>query len=110
MDDEKKVLSYLGLSRKAGKLVSGAYQTEEAVRKGRAALVILAGDASDNSKKKFRNMCEWHHVRLLCLSDTVTLGSCTGSGPRSSLAVLDSGFAEAIIKALGQDAGRGRRY
>lgn len=108
--ERDKVLSFLGLARKAGKIASGEFQTEEAVKKGRASAVILAEDASDNTKKKFRNMCEWHNVRVFCYSDRETLGSAVGCGARSSLAVTDPGFASVIIKALGQDAGRERRY
>lgn len=108
--DEKKALSMLGLARKAGKIASGEFQTEEALKKDRARLVIMAGDASDNTKKKFRNMSDWHHVRYIVLSDRATLGSCIGCGSRSSIAVLDPGFAQAFLHALGQDADRERRY
>ena len=55
-DNEKRLLSYLGLAKRAGKVASGEFQTEEAIRKGKAELVLVAGDASDNTKKKFRNM------------------------------------------------------
>ena len=38
--------------------------TEKAVKTGEAALVILAEDASENTQKKFRNMCEFYQVPL----------------------------------------------
>lgn len=101
MVDEKKVLSYLGLSKRAGKLASGEFQTEEAIKKGKARLVIIASDASDNTKKRFENMCSYRHVRMVCLSDRSTLGSCIGCGERSSMALLDPGLSDAVIKALG---------
>jgi len=110
MADNRKALSFLGLARRAGKIASGEFQTEEAVKKGKARLVIVASDASDNTKKKFRNMCTWHHVQMFCFSDRTTLGSCIGCGDRSSIAILDDGFSEAVEKALGQDAGSDRRY
>ena len=46
-----KVLSMLGLAAKAGSVVSGEFSTEKAVKEGKAYLVIVAGDASDNTKK-----------------------------------------------------------
>lgn len=110
MADDKKVLSYLGLARRAGKTASGEFQTEESVRKGKARLVIIASDASDNTKKKFGNMCEWHHVRMVICSDKTTLGSCIGCGSRSSVALLDPGLADAVTKALGQETDTERRY
>ena len=51
-----KVLSYLGLATKAGKIQSGEFSTEKSVKCGKAALVIVAEDASDNTKKKFKNV------------------------------------------------------
>ena len=46
-----KVLSLLGLAFRSGNLVSGEFAAREAVRKKTAALVIVASDASDNTKK-----------------------------------------------------------
>lgn len=52
-----KVLSYLGLAAKAGRIQSGEFSTEKSVKSGKGTLVIVASDASDNTKKKFTNMC-----------------------------------------------------
>ena len=48
---EKKVFSYLGLATRAGALASGEFMTEKVVKAGTAKLVIVATDASDNTKK-----------------------------------------------------------
>ena len=40
-----RVLNLIGLAQKAGKVVSGEFMTEKAVKTGEAALVILAEDA-----------------------------------------------------------------
>lgn len=57
-------LRMLGLAAKAGKLPCGEFMTENSVKTGMAALVIVATDASDNTKKKFRNMCEFYEVPM----------------------------------------------
>ena len=49
-----KVLSLLGLAFRSGNLVSGEFATREAVRKKAATLVIVANDASDNTKRCLR--------------------------------------------------------
>ena len=100
-----KVLNLIGLAQKAGKVVSGEFMTEKAVKTGEAALVILAEDASENTQKKFRNMCEFYEVPLYILSDKETLGHAIGKEFRASLAVQDWNFAEAIRKVL-QDEGK----
>ena len=52
-----KALGMIGLATKAGKIASGEFMTENAVKSGMASLVIVSAEASDNTKKKFRNMC-----------------------------------------------------
>ena len=52
-----KVLSLIGLATKAGKTVSGEFSTEKSVKTGKGFLALVADDASENTKKKFRNMC-----------------------------------------------------
>ena len=60
-----KVLSLIGLSTKAGKIVSGEFSTEKAVKTGKAWLVIVSAEASDNTKKKFHNMCTYYEVPVM---------------------------------------------
>ena len=69
-----KALSLIGLATKAGKTVSGEFSTEKSIKTGKGYLAIVAGDSSDNTKKKFRNMCEFYEVPLYILSDKETLG------------------------------------
>lgn len=60
-----KVLSMLGIAAKSGSVVSGEFSTEKAVKEGRAYLVIVAGDSSDNTKKMFSNMTDF--MRFQCI-------------------------------------------
>ena len=96
-----KVLSLIGLATKAGKTASGEFLTEREVKSGKAALVIVAGDASENTKKKFRNMCDYYKVPIYFYEDKDTLGHAMGKEFRASLAILDEGFAEGIQTELG---------
>lgn len=95
-----KVLSLIGLATKAGKIVSGEFSTEKSVKTGKGFLVLVAEDASENTKKKFRNMCGFYEVPIYFLSDKATLGKMNGKEFRASLAVQDENFAKAIMKEL----------
>ena len=95
-----RTLSMVGLATKAGKTKSGEFQTENAVKDGTAQLVIVAGDASDNTKKKFQNMCDFYKVPIYFYGDKDTLGHAMGKEFRATLAVTDAGFAEGIRKHL----------
>ena len=98
--NQSKAISMISLATKAGKTVSGEFCTEKEVKSGRAHLVIVAGNASDNTKKKFRNMCEFYEVPIYFYKDKDTLGHAMGKEFRASLAVLDEGFAKGILKHL----------
>ena len=95
-----KVLSLLGLAQKAGKVQSGEYSCEMSVKKGKAALVILAEDASDRTRKKFRNMCEFYETPLVEYGSRDQLGAGLGKEFRAMAALEDEGFASAVLKLL----------
>ncbi len=100
MSRRDKVLSLIGLAMKAGRCASGEMMTETETKSGRAKLVIVASDASENTKKKFRDMCEFYKVPIYFYGDKDTLGHAMGKEFRASLAILDNGFADGIQKEL----------
>lgn len=97
---QNKVLSLLGLSARAGKLVSGEYSTETAVKSGKAALVLVAEDASANTKKLFHDKCSFYEVPVFDFGTKEMLGHAIGKELRASVAVLDAGLADAVISHL----------
>jgi ribosomal protein L7Ae-like RNA K-turn-binding protein len=97
---QSKVLSLISLATKAGRTVSGEFATEKETKSGKAWLVIVANDASDNTKKKFKNMCDFYEVPICFYGDKDTLGHAMGKEFRATLAVTDAGFAKGIKKHL----------
>ncbi len=95
-----RALSMLGIAAKSGKVVSGEFSTEKAVKTGKAFLVIVAGDSSDNTKKHFSDMTDFYEVPIYFYSDKVSLGNAIGKEFRASLAVTDENLANAVIKKL----------
>ena len=98
MIPEKKILNMLGLAKRAGQVVSGEFSTEKAVKTGQAYLAVVASDASDNTKKMFRDMCTYYQVPLRVGADKDALGHAIGQQMRASLAVTDENFARTIEK------------
>ena len=94
------ILSTLGLAQRAGKVVSGEFMTENAVKSKKAYLVIIAKDVSGNTRKKFCNMCEYYQVPSREYASKDELGRSLGKIFRASLAVTDNGFAQAIMKKM----------
>ena len=98
--DLKKVFSLIGIATKSNNIVSGEFLTEKAVKERKAVLVIVAEDASDNTKKMFTNMCGFYKVPIRFCGSKIELGHAMGKEFRASLAVLDKGLADAIEKQL----------
>ncbi|GIP33112.1 ribosomal L7Ae/L30e/S12e/Gadd45 family protein [Paenibacillus sp. J2TS4] len=94
-----KLLSGLGLAMRAGKLVFGEEGVLDAIRTGKAKLVLLAMDASENTSKKFRDKCDSYHVPLIEYGTREQLGSSVGKAERVIIAVTDPGFAQMMVKA-----------
>lgn len=95
-----KILSMLGLAEKAGKIASGEFSTEKAVKSHQAYLVVIATDASDNTKKMFRNMCVFYKVPMYIYGTKEELGHYIGKQYRASLAVTDQGFSKSLESKL----------
>ena len=95
-----RVLSMIGLSAKAGKVKSGEFAVEQAVKGGKAYMVIVAEDASDNSKKNYRDMCTFYEVPIYFYGNKEDLGSCCGKEFRASVAIMDENLAKAVADKI----------
>lgn len=98
--NQNNVLSLLGLAARGRNLVSGELQTEKSVKDGCAMLVIVAEDASANTKKLFTDKCSYYEVPVYQYGTKETLGRAIGKDLRSSLAITNAGLSELIIKHL----------
>ena len=95
-----RVLSFLGLCRRAKKLVIGAETTEASVREGKSLLVLYAEDASENSLKRVRRAARERGVEMLCLDRDKEGLSCALGRLCAVLSVEDKGFADKLREML----------
>ena len=100
------ILSLLGLCAKAGKCCSGEFQVEKAVKEKKANLVIVAQDASDLTKKSYKDMCLYYKVPVYIYASKEDLGHCIGKDIRSAVGILDEGFANSIVKKMNSKGGK----
>ena len=59
---------------KAGKIKAGEFSTEKSIKGGKARLVLVAEDASDNTIKKFSNSCLHYKVPFIHLGLRMSWG------------------------------------
>ena len=102
-NNEKKVYSLLGLCQKGGNIGSGEFQTEKHIKTGLSYLVIVAGDSSDNTKKKFRDSAAFYKVPCIEFGTKDDLGSAIGCEYRACVSVNNKGLADKIINLLKED-------
>lgn len=95
---QDKVLAMIGMAARAGNVASGEFSTEQAVKKGRACLVVTASDASENTKKHFSDMCSYRQIPYFEYAQKEQLGNWIGKEYRASLAVTDQNLAKEVIR------------
>lgn len=86
---------------KAGKVESGGFCTEKAVKSGSARLVIISSEASENTRKKFADMCEYRKIPWYVFGEKEELGHAMGKEFRATLAITDENLAAAVKAQLG---------
>ncbi len=90
----------MGLALKAGKLISGEDACERAIKSKNVNLVIVASDASLNTKKKFNDKCSFRDVRIREFGEKQLIGRFIGKEIRSVVAIMDEGFASRMIEMI----------
>lgn len=105
MENRKKILNLLGLATKAGKTASGEFMAEKAVKSGKACLVLVSEEASENTRKMFLNMCTYYKVPMYVFGKKEELGHSMGKEMRASLAITDAGFSKALKSELELNGG-----
>lgn len=83
--------------------MSGGFSTEKAIKDRKAHVVIIASDVSDNTKKKFTNMCEYYKIPMYLYGTKNDLGRAIGKEYRATMAVVNQGLAKAIIRNINQE-------
>lgn len=95
-----EILHLLGLARRGGRLVSGDRAVQAACTAGQAHLVLLAEDASGNTRRRFETVAGRAGVPVRYVADRLRLGQALGQSPRAVVALTDSGFARAVLDRL----------
>ena len=100
-----KIFGLIGLAKRAGKISGGEFSVTASIKDKTAQLVIIAADASDNTKKKIIDSCRFYNVDYIEYGSLEELGKFTGSGIRAVISVKDSGFKNAIKKHFENNSG-----
>lgn len=60
-----KFSQFLGLAKRAGKLLEGYNKSEEGIRYKKVKLILLSDEISPKTLKKFTNLCEENNIQFI---------------------------------------------
>jgi len=95
------VLPLLGIARKAGKLEVGEEPVGASARARQARLILVAGDAAENSVRRAAHFAQSGRIAcLVCPYSKAELGGTVGRSSCAMLALTDVGLASAVAEKL----------
>lgn len=92
-----KFFNFLGLAKRSGNLIEGYSKCDEQRNRRSFYLVIVSDDASNSTKKKFKNHCIEKKIPLIEDFSKEELGNPIGREELKILAVVDKNMAEKLI-------------
>lgn len=92
-----KFFQFLGLTKKAGKLIEGYNQCEDALSHGRGTLIILSEESSTNTKDKFKRFSVKNNIPLIEGVSNEVLGKCLGRAEINVLCVSDKRMSGKLL-------------
>ncbi|MEW6244007.1 MAG: L7Ae/L30e/S12e/Gadd45 family ribosomal protein [Bacillota bacterium] len=103
--DGDRLHGLLGLSRRAGKVVSGYMALSEAIASGDVKLVLIAEDAGKVAASDVCRLCEEHGIPALFAGSRQKFGAALGTRPRAALGITDENLANAIASFVRRTQG-----
>ena len=101
---ENRVINFLGLCMRAGRVISGQEACVDLARQEEAALVLMDVAASENTRKRITDACRSHSVPLYELSEG-SLGHAIGKKGRMVAALKADGMAQQLLTLLKDQQG-----
>jgi predicted RNA-binding protein YlxR (DUF448 family) len=97
----ERILGYLGLANRAGKIVSGSSMVCDAMRsKAKPGLVLVAADISESIGEKIVSLAAVHGIGCERVLTKEEFGAILGKAPRSAVAVRQGGFIARLVSEI----------
>ncbi|KNF08861.1 ribosomal L7Ae/L30e/S12e/gadd45 family protein [Gottschalkia purinilytica] len=99
-----KLYSMLGIGKKAGFITSGETGCIQNMKKDKCKLLLLASDASDNTKDKFISLCNRKKIKYVIIGKKHELGGSIGKDIAATISITDDSFTKAVLNIIDIDA------
>lgn len=101
-----KILSLMGICRKAGKITLGNDAVIESMQKHKAKLIIITSDVSKNTEKGVLSQAELHHTKIITVNRTKEEVGIAIGKYCAVVSIDDSGFANKLSKLISEENDR----
>ena len=95
---DKSILGLIGLATRAGGIAFGADSVENEIKQKKVKLVILAEDASNRTKEKFKELSTKNNVPLIVISTIQELSNAIGKNNKAIIGIKNENLAKEIQK------------
>ena len=93
-----KILGLIGLAARARKVCFGADMVEERINKKKVKLLIVAEDASERTKDKFKKVAEKEKVPVIIKGEIEILSKAIGKSNKAIIGIEDVNLSNEIQK------------
>jgi uncharacterized protein len=96
-----RILGFLGLANRSGKIISGGSLVSDAIRSGnKPGLVLVATDVSEAIGKRVETLARVNCIPCVCIMTKDDFGAILGKAPRSAVAVRSGGFVKQLVSVI----------
>ena len=98
METYEKLVSFIGLAKKARAIEIGKDATYESIAKGNAKLILLAHDLSERSFKDIKKVADENNIYVIKSTVTMSQYELVLNRKAGIICIKNSGFADKIKK------------
>lgn len=106
----ERVLGLLGIAARAGAVVMGTERVRERIRNGDVRLVVVASDASNNSRAKVLPLLQALRLPYMVAFSRAELGAAVGKSSLSVLAVTRESLAARVAELFKELSEQGNSF
>ena len=100
MTNKERISGLLGLATRAGKTVFGAEACISSIEKKKVKLLLIAEDASDRTKKNFKEKCEKENIPSVEVLTIEDLSKSIGKINKAIVGIMDVNFSREMLKII----------
>ncbi|MBU5482785.1 ribosomal L7Ae/L30e/S12e/Gadd45 family protein [Clostridium sp. MSJ-11] len=92
-----KFISFLGIAKKAGKCLEGYNKCEDSIKKGNCHLLIVSRESSENTKDKFKTLCDIRNTPMIIYYSKDDLSNILGKEGINIVGISDLSIAKRLM-------------